>query len=94
MLERGNIDIFNRPQVKNADGSISTVRSFSFSPDGKIEILVPTVSDDGRIMSEDEAVEQYYRTRRHLGMFSSPDAATAYAKALHDQQADYYGASK
>lgn len=89
LLEKGNIDIHNRPVVKNSDGSISTVRSMSTNIDGR-EVLIPTVSDDGRIMSDDEAIDNFMRTGKHLGMFDNPDDATAYAESLHNQQADEY----
>lgn len=89
LLEKGNIDIHNRPVVKNSDGSISTVRSMSTNIDGR-EVLIPTVSDDGRIMSDDEAIDSFMRTGKHLGMFDNPDDATAYAESLHNQQADEY----
>lgn len=89
LLERGNIDIHNRPIVKNPDGSISTVRSMSTNIDGR-EVLVPTVSDDGRIMTDDEAIDNFIRTGRHLGMFDNPDDATTYAESLHNQQAEEY----
>lgn len=86
MIEPGNIDLTNRPRVKNPDGSSSTVRSSSFNIGGK-ETLLPTVSDDGRLLSDDEAVDQFRRTGRHLGKFSSPLMADSYAQALHNQQA-------
>lgn len=86
-LERGNIDLTRRPRVRNPDGSISTVRSASFNLDGK-ETLLPTVSDDGRLLSDDEAVALYKKTGKHLGKFRTPDDATAYAQQLHEQQAD------
>lgn len=89
LVSPGNVDLAKRPVVKNQDGSISTVRSMSFNEDGK-EILVPTVSPDGRIMSDDEAIDFYHKTGQNLGVFASPDAATKYAETLHNQQDGMY----
>lgn len=89
MVEAGNIDLSKRPVVKNEDGSISTVRSMSFDIDGT-EILVPTVSDDGKIMTNEQAIDQYMKTGENLGKFDSPDAADAYAQTLHEQQDKMY----
>ncbi len=83
ILQPGNIDLTTRPVVHNPDGSDSTVRSMSFNQNGK-EVLVPTVSDDGRILSFDQAIGEYNRTGRHLGTFDTPDNATEYAKHLHE----------
>lgn len=90
-LQRGNIDLGKRPTVKNPDGSISTVRSMGVNIDGR-EVLIPTVSDDGRVLSDEDAIALYQRTGRHLGMFDTPENATAYAEQLHDAQSRQYGA--
>jgi soluble lytic murein transglycosylase-like protein len=94
LIDRGNIDLTKRPTVKNADGTVSTVRSMSFEVDGN-QVLVPTVSDNGRIMSDQEAMEAYRRTGKHLGIFDTPANATAYAKALSKaQDAAYTGGGR
>jgi hypothetical protein len=84
-FEQGNVNLFNRPKVQNPDGTISTVRSMSFQDDDGREVLVPTVSDDGRIMGDDEAIAQYRESGKHLGKFTDIDSANRYAETLHDE---------
>lgn len=90
LKEKGNIDLTKRPIAKNSDGSISTVRGISVEFDGE-HVLIPTVSDDGKVLSDEEAIEAYKKTGKHLGKFSSSEDATKYSKELHGTQALYYG---
>ena len=86
MQEPGNVDLFKQPAVQNADGSISTVDSLSVNIDGK-EVLLPTVTPDGRHLSQEAALEEFKKTGRHMGKFDSPEAATAFAKQVHEDYA-------
>lgn len=92
LVTPGNIDNYQQPTVENADGSVSTVDSLSVNLDGR-EVLLPTVTPDGRHFagSDEErthqAVDEYRRTGRHLGMFDTPEHATAFAEQLHNDYA-------
>ncbi len=85
----GNIDLTNRPVVKNEDESISTVRSISFQDDSGKEILIPTVVN-GKVVSDDEAIQHYYKTGEYLGKFDTIEQANTYAEQLHKQQEKTY----
>jgi hypothetical protein len=88
-LAPGNIDLTKRPVSRNSDGSISTVRSIGVNIDGR-EVLLPTISEDGKQLSDEQAISAYRKSGKHLGKFDSPGAATAYAEALHKQQEGAY----
>lgn len=89
IIETGNIDTHKRPVVHNPDGSISTVRTISIGTD-RGEVVIPTVSDDGRIMEDEEAKQTYFKSGKHLGIFDTSDNATAFAQSLHNQQTEEY----
>lgn len=82
---QGNLDLNNRPQVMTEEGEVATVRSMSINYRGK-EVLIPTVSENGQIMSDEDAIKAFKETGKHLGKFDTPENATAYAKSLHVSQ--------
>ncbi len=88
LVEPGNVELWKRPVLHNADGSYSTTRSLSFDEDGH-EVLVPTVVD-GKQLTPTEAIRRYRQTGEHLGKFSSPETADRYAETLHNAQAANY----
>jgi hypothetical protein len=89
MVRQGNIDLSRRPTVKNADGSISTVRSITVTlPDGKA-VLIPTVIGN-RVVSNEEAIQHFKQSGENLGVFRDEVSADQYANSLHEQQAQAY----
>lgn len=92
----GNIDLYDRPQYRNANGSISTVDSTSYNIDGQ-EVLLPTVWNRNGApyhSSNDEEILQRYRdTGEYLGKFSTVEEANDYAEKLHLEQQERYPSS-
>lgn len=84
LVQPGNINVLDRPPVKNPNGGYSSVLSFSIgTPKG--EVLIPQVVN-GQIVSKQAAMQHYFRTRQHLGVFADSASADRYAQALHLQQ--------
>ena len=82
-METGNININNRPVLRNRDGSVSTEVSFSIgTPKG--EVLIPTVVN-GKIVSQEEAIDHFRKTGEHLGIFKNVESANRYAEKLHNR---------
>ena len=87
---KGNIDLYNRPQIKMEDGSIATVMSLGFYDDRiNKEVLATMVTEKG-ILTEEEAIEHYYQTGQYLGYFNSVEESNDYAWNLHIQQEILY----
>lgn len=92
LLEPGNIDLSRRQVVREADGRSSAVRPISIGQNGR-EYLIPTVSDDGRLLSDHDAINLFKQTGRHLGAFKTMQDANEYADKLHRWQETMYAAN-
>lgn len=92
LVEKGNVDVANRPNIDNGDGTHSSTFSMSFGTD-KGEVLVPGVGDGKtyplRKLTKDEALDQYKKTGQNFGTFKDEKSANAYAETLHEDQAKY-----
>ncbi len=83
LIEPGNIDLLNRPVVKNKDGTSSTVSTMTIDEDGR-GILLPTVIN-GKHVSDGEAREHYQQTGEHMGIFKTEQDADEFDKSLHNR---------
>jgi len=88
MVRPGNIDPWNRPSMRNPDGSYSTTSSISVGTD-KGEVLIPTVIN-GKRLSNEAAIDHFKKTGENFGVFKTPKAADDYAEKLHNAQATLY----
>jgi hypothetical protein len=100
LVQPGNLNIWNRPTVQNADGSHSSEYSVSFTDENGNNVLVPTVVN-GKFLTPDgakpapgspeekamfQAAWQHYKqTGEHLGSFDSSENANTYAELLHNR---------
>ena len=42
-------------------------------------------------LTDEEAIQQYIATGKHLGKFATPEQATKMAEMIHNHQKLYYG---
>ena len=89
LITPGNLDLTNRPRVPNAAaGGTSSVFSMTVGMQdengNEVTYLIPRVTEDGRILEPDAAIENFRRTKQHMGVFSNEPDATAFSKKHSD----------
>lgn len=92
LLKQGNIDIHDRPVIHNPNGSISTVYSMvaGFEEGGKERYYVIPRAINGRIVSEQAAIQHFRNSHEHLGEFDNEKNANNFSETLHEEQAKEY----
>ena len=83
LLVPGNIpNLYNRPSVAMGYGppgrqeGWGTTYSMNFEDNQGRQVLVPTIVN-GKRLTDDEAIQRYYQTGQHLGIFDNPTNADA-----------------
>lgn len=83
ILEVGNVNLIDRPQLPKPDKGYQTAYTMTAGiEDGKIALL-PTVIE-GKQYTPKEAFEHFKKTGEHMGIFSSREHADAFDKQLHE----------
>jgi hypothetical protein len=96
LIEPGNLPIWTRPTVQNADGSHSSEFSFSFGDDKGREVLVPTIvngrflTPDGKKPPEGTRVTQPDGTTKYVPT-PQERAMWARAQAHYEQTGEHLG---
>lgn len=86
----GNINLWQRPVVRNPNGSYSTVRSTSWNVPVRLkggirnlEVLMPETTPSGNVSAR-AALANFQKSGQHLGMFDNASHANSYADRLHN----------
>ena len=86
MVEPPTLDVSDRVGWANLDGTKSSILTISIGIGPGMEALIPTIAPDGQRLTEDQAVDRFFQTGEHLGIFATPDSATIYARDLSSRQ--------
>lgn len=94
-FSKGNINLNGRKVYvwPGKDGkpsdNFSSLESMSTNIGGK-EVLLPKVTADGKMLTEEQAIQSHLKTGLHLGKFNTPEEATKHAIDLERRQNAYY----
>jgi hypothetical protein len=88
----GNINLRNRPLSLLKNGKVDESFSFIINTtlqDGTLaKAVIPQVSDDGRKLTEKQAVDLYLQTNRHFGKFADLVTASKYRRVLQTREVE------
>jgi hypothetical protein len=98
ILAYGNINLRTRPLSLLVNGKIDANFAFitpaTFADGTRIQVLIPQISDDGRKLTSQQAIDLYNISGRHFGKFATLKDATTYKKALEAKELAILKANK
>ena len=83
LVELGNVNLFDRPQLPSPDNGYGTVSTSTFDIDDGNTVLLPTIIE-GIKYSPKEAFQHFKDTGEHMGIFKSRKEADSFDKKLHE----------
>jgi hypothetical protein len=83
LIAPGNLDPFKKAP-SSSSGTLASSLTFPVATE-QGQVLVPQMVK-GQLLTKREAIAHFMKTGQHLGIFDSPENATAYADSLHSAQ--------
>lgn len=74
----GNMDIAKRKVFVGEDRKAKILMPITVPVGGGQYAVVPSVGEDGTVLTKDQAIEKYMETKQHLGVFETEAAARDY----------------
>jgi len=81
---KGNIDTSSRKPIVLSNGEIGLFKPMAFRNAGKV-IVVPTITDGGKLLTESGAINKYFETGMHLGVFDNMSDAKIHIEELEKE---------
>jgi hypothetical protein len=81
----GNIDVSSRKTIKLSNGEIELFKPMAFRNAGKV-IVVPTITEGGKLLTESGAINKYFETGMHLGIFDDMSEAKVRIEQLEKER--------
>lgn len=82
ILEVGNVNLIDRPQLPTPDRGYQTVYTMTAGIDNGKTVLLPRVIE-GKMHTPEEAIKHFKKTGEHMGIFESRKHADAFDEQLH-----------
>ena len=81
-VEPGTTTLNNRTIPRNTDGSIAAQATHIIQDVDGLQVIIPTIGPSGERWTIEQAMDNYFRTKQHLGKYRSMEAAQKAVETL------------
>ena len=81
-VEPGTTTLNNRTIPRNTDGSIAAQATHIIQDVDGLQVIIPTIGPNGERWTIEQAMDNYFRTKQHLGKYRSMEAAQKAVETL------------